>query len=347
MQINRISKEYLVFILFPLALFYWGLIYWRNLFYHFGFFVTRSLPCPVISVGNISMGGTGKTPFVEYITKYLQSRGMRVGIVSRGYGRKTTGTVIVTDGKTKPKLWQDVGDEPFMLAHNLNNVPIVVDELRYRGGMVLVKKFKIDIIILDDGFQHRALYRNLDIVLINSKDTIQNQKLLPYGSLREPWYHLSRSDILVLTKINIHKPQGLLIRKMKETGLPIIKNTIKLDKTFRSITNDQIYLKNIKNCKIYIFSAIGDPEGFIASLNQTKMIICGEKIFPDHHNYNRLDIKKIEQMAKANGADYLITTEKDLIKLSGFKFNIPLYAVKIRLEFHPKSKLEHYLQPFL
>ena len=292
MQINKISKEYLAFILFPLALFYWGLVYWRNLFYHFGFFVTRSLPCPVISVGNISIGGTGKTPLVEYITKYLQSRGMRVGIVSRGYGRKTTGTVIVTNGKTKPKLWQDVGDEPFMLAHNLNNVPIVVDEQRYRGGMLLIKKFKPDIIVLDDGFQHRALYRNLDIVLINSKDTIQNQKLLPYGSLREPWYHLSRSDILVLTKVNIHKPRGFLIRKMEETGLPIIKNTMKLDKTLRSITNNQIYLKNKKNCKIYIFSAIGDPEGFIASLNQTKMIICGGKTFPDHHNYNRLDIKK-------------------------------------------------------
>ena len=276
MQINKISKEYLAFILFPLALFYWGLVYWRNLFYHFGFFVTRSLPCPVISVGNISIGGTGKTPLVEYITKYLQSRGMRVGIVSRGYGRKTTGTVIVTNGKTKPKLWQDVGDEPFMLAHNLNNVPIVVDEQRYRGGMLLIKKFKPDIIVLDDGFQHRALYRNLDIVLINSKDTIQNQKLLPYGSLREPWYHLSRSDILVLTKVNIHKPRGLLIRKMEETGLPIIKNTIKLDKTLRSITNDQIYLKNIKNCKkipISHFFYIKFRYSFFSPIMESKVIL--------------------------------------------------------------------------
>ena len=347
MQINKIFKEYLVFILFPLALFYWGLVYWRNLFYHFGFFVIRSLPCPVISVGNISVGGTGKTPIVEHISIYLQSKGIRVGIISRGYGRKTTGTVTVTDGKIKPTFWQDVGDEPFLLAHALNNVPIVVDELRYRGGMFLIKKFKPDIIILDDGFQHRALHRDLDIVLINSKDTIRDQKLLPYGLLREPWYHLSRSDILILTKTNIYKPQTFLIRKIKETRLPMIKNTTKLDKTLRSVTNNKIPLKSIKNCKVYVFSAIGDPEGFIVSLNQTGMIICGKQIFPDHHTYNRMDIKKLEINAKRNGAEYLITTEKDLIKLDGFNTDIPVYAVKIRLKFYPESKLERYLQPFI
>ena len=346
MQTNRISKKYLVFILFPLALFYWGLIYWRNLFYNFGFFVTRSLPCPVISIGNISIGGTGKTPMVEYVSRYLQSNGMYVGIISRGYGRKTTGSVIVTDGITKPTSWEDVGDEPFMLAHSLKNVPIIVDELRYRGGMLLVKKFKPDIIILDDGFQHRSLNRDLDIVLINSRDTIQDHKLLPYGLLREPWYHLSRADILVLTKTNVHKPRAFLIRKIKETGRPKIRNTTMLDKTLRSITNNQIPLKDIKNKKIYIFSAIGDPDGFIASLNKTGTTICGKQIFTDHYVYNGVDLKGLENDAKNSGADYLITTEKDLIKLDGFKIKIPIYAVKIRLKFHPESKLKRYLQPF-
>ena len=169
MQITQ-NKEYLVWILFPLALFYWGMIYWRNLFYRFGFFITRKLPVPVISVGNITAGGTGKTPMVLALAHKLQKEGYRPAILSRGYGRNTKGAQIVSDGKTNFKSWEAVGDEPALMAKNSEGIPILVDENRFRGGMLLFEKFKPDLILLDDGFQHRSLFRDLDIVLINGKD---------------------------------------------------------------------------------------------------------------------------------------------------------------------------------
>ena len=161
-----------------MALLYWGITFWRNLFYSAGFFVTRKLPAKVISVGNITSGGTGKTPAVIYLAKMLLSQGHRVSILSRGYGRKTAGTQLVTDGKTPVTDWRNFGDEPTLMANALTGVPIVVDNNRHRGGMVLVDRFNPDIIIMDDAFQHRAIERDIDIVLINSQDSRATHKLL-------------------------------------------------------------------------------------------------------------------------------------------------------------------------
>ena len=188
------------FILLPLALFYWAIIFWRNILYNYRFFVSRKLPTKIISVGNITTGGTGKTPTVVYLAKNLIAKNYRVAILSRGYGRKTAGTQLVTDGKKKVDDWRNFGDEATLMSQKLCGVPIVVDENRYRGGLFLVDKFKPDIIILDDGFQHRSLERDIDIVLVNSQDQPEEHKMIPYGKLREPLRHLNRADMLILTK---------------------------------------------------------------------------------------------------------------------------------------------------
>ena len=124
----KVSKKYQAYLLFPLALFYWGVIYWRNLFYRFGFFVSHRLPCKVISIGNITTGGTGKTPTVIYFCRYLQEKGCRVAVLSRGYGRSTKGTIIASNGNGAQGTWQETGDEPHLMARKLKNVPIIVDE---------------------------------------------------------------------------------------------------------------------------------------------------------------------------------------------------------------------------
>ncbi|SVE34220.1 uncharacterized protein METZ01_LOCUS487074, partial [marine metagenome] len=140
------------------------MIYWRNYFYRFGFFISRKLPCKVISIGNITTGGTGKTPTVIYLCRYLQEKGFRVAVLSRGYGRSTKGTIIASNGNGAQGTWQETGDEPYLMARKLNNVPIIVDEDRFRGGLLLIEKFNPDIILMDDAFQHRAIERDLDLV---------------------------------------------------------------------------------------------------------------------------------------------------------------------------------------
>jgi len=162
-------------------------------------------------VGNITIGGSGKTPTVEYLSKLFQSKGIKVGIISRGYKRKSKQTLIVTDGITKPQSWEDFGDEPYLLAQNLENIPIVVGRSRYEAGMKMIENFDPDIIIMDDGFQHVSLYRDLDIVLVNSKDTKATHRLIPAGKLREPLSNLSRADLIILSKSNVHKPSDYLI----------------------------------------------------------------------------------------------------------------------------------------
>ncbi|MBT7514428.1 MAG: tetraacyldisaccharide 4'-kinase, partial [Candidatus Marinimicrobia bacterium] len=178
--------------LFPLAMFYWGLVYWRSLFYKYGFFVSRRLPCSVISIGNITVGGTGKTPTVIFLAEYLKGKGKRVAVLSRGYGRATKGTLMVSDGNGPNVSWEKSGDEPFLMAKKLNQIPVVVDEDRFRGGMFIMQKFNPDIILLDDAFQHRAIERDLDLILVNSGDKSFDHKLLPYGLLREPWMNINR-----------------------------------------------------------------------------------------------------------------------------------------------------------
>ena len=158
MQIKVKFKEYQRYLLSPLVLLYWGLVFWRNLFYELGFFIVQKVNCKVLSIGNLTLGGTGKTPMVVFFAIYLISLGKKVAILSRGYGRVTKGMVLVSKGDGNILCpWQDCGDEPYMIANKLKEVPVLVDENRYRGGLYLTENFNPDIIIMDDGFQHLSL----------------------------------------------------------------------------------------------------------------------------------------------------------------------------------------------
>ena len=168
---------------------------------------------------------------MEYLSKLLQSRGYKVGIISRGYKRKSKSTLLVTDGINKPESWENVGDEPFLLAHKLDNVPIVVGPSRYESGAMMIEKFKPDVILIDDGFQHLSLNRDLDIVLVNSKDIRSDHKLIPSGKLREPISNLNRADLIIITKSNIHKPSNYLINMIESLNRPTIYNEIKIKET--------------------------------------------------------------------------------------------------------------------
>ncbi len=344
MQKQKFNKNYFVFILLPFVYLYRASVFIRNFFYRYHILKTKSLPCTVISVGNITIGGSGKTPTVEYLSKLFQSKGIKVGIISRGYKRKSKQTLIVTDGITKPQSWEDFGDEPYLLAQNLENIPIVVGRSRYEAGIKMIENFNPDIIIMDDGFQHLSLYRDLDIVLVNSKDTEDTHKIIPVGKLREPITNLSRADLIILTKSNIHKPTDYLVNKIERMNRPVVYNKIELDNILLAFKGDNDSLDKIKKEKIYIFSALCDNEGFEKTMRGTGAIIVGGSKYPDHHHYTSDDLKNIDQNAKNNNANFIITTEKDMVKIHNYKSNIGLYAVRMRLLFEPEALLNKYLE---
>ena len=180
-----LNSNLIIILLLPLSILFRAIIAIRNYLYDTNRLKARTLPCKVISIGNITTGGSGTTPTVEFLSLYLKSLGKNVGIISRGYGRTSKNTKIVTDGINKPTSWEICGDEAFLLANKLDNIPIIVGKSKYDSGLKMATEFNTDIIIIDDGFQHRSLHRDLDIVLVNSKDTSKDHLPVPLGALRE------------------------------------------------------------------------------------------------------------------------------------------------------------------
>jgi len=328
------------YILFPLALFYWGVLFWRNLFYNIGFFVSNRLPCKVISVGNLTTGGTGKTPAVIFFAKWLQSKGYKAAVLSRGYGRKSKGLQLVTDGKSPARPWEKYGDEPTLMSLALNDVPIVVDEQRVRGGLFLCQKFNPDFIILDDGFQHRGLRRDLDIVLINSLDSRAEHKLLPYGLLREPWIHLRRADLMYFTKTNLKKPSTYLRSKARGAKIPFYASNMKSGSALIGLKGNSLPLSTVAGQDVLALSAVADSKSFLNTIQAAGFKVLNSFDYTDHHIYDQTDMNKLVKKFNKSGASLVITTEKDLVKLQNLNLSgIPLYALPIQFSPHPKSLL--------
>ena len=339
---NYINNPHYRIFLFPLALFYWVLMFWRNLFYNIGVFVSHSLPCKVISIGNITTGGTGKTPAVIYLAKLLKNHGQRVAVLSRGYGRSTTGTVVVSTGDNKINNWKMVGEEPALLAEKLPDIPLVVDENRYRGGIYIAKHFNPDVIILDDGFQHRTLDRDLDIVLLNSNQSGIAYKLLPYGLLREPWHHLKRSDVTILTKTNLKRPSHFISNKLNSLKIGSYNSKIVPSESLIGTKGNMISVNDMENKRTIAISGIGDPMGFELLLEKLCLKVLDHVSFDDHHRYDKSDLKIVKTIMDKQEAEYIVTTEKDLIKLRTIKHEIckKVYALPIRFSLSKNGQRE-------
>ena len=327
-------NTWLHYLLFPFSVLYRFIILFRNFCYDKKLIKTNQLPCDVISIGNISFGGTGKTPTVLYLCKMLQENKKNdIAILSRGYKRNTNGTVLVSSGNGPLKNWQAVGDESFMMAQKTKNIPIVVDSNRYRGGKFLIKNFNSKIIILDDGFQHRALSRNLDIVLINGDTKPSDYSFLTTNLIRETWISLKRADTIILTK---KKPNPLILKKIEEKKLLYINSTFK---------SSILYPKGFdRKNKALLLSGIGNPKSFEKSARSHGCIIVGIKRFKDHYSYNKKSLLKIVQLAKNLKADYILTTEKDWVKIKPLKPDFLFVVLKIELNLSEKEKMKDILK---
>jgi tetraacyldisaccharide 4'-kinase len=320
---------------------------------------SKRLPCLVISVGNITVGGTGKTPMTIYLAKMLTDSGYRVVIVSRGYGGKASKTGgIVCDGKKILLPAHMAGDEPYMMARQLHNVPIIIWSNRYQAGMLAIEKFSPHILLLDDGFQHRKLKRDLDILLLDAKHPFGNGHLLPRGTLREPIEMTQRADIMILTRSSSSAPEKLLLEQLSNHGLEVFASQTPLffsshrpylhsiilpddDKAGRFTAPSPEDPSVLNGKPVFAFSGIAKNYDFHESAATLGGRIAGYLEFSDHHEYNETDFSRISQSAKISNAEIIITTEKDYAKIAGcFKWPLPLLVIGVSISIHEDKKFQ-------
>jgi tetraacyldisaccharide 4'-kinase len=292
----------------------------RNTLFDHGALSSRRLEQPVVSVGNLSVGGSGKTPFVIALGELLKARGVRFDVLARGYRRKTRGVLVVeTDGSAA-----DFGDEPLLIARRLG-VPVIVGESRYDAGLVGEQKFQPQLHILDDGFQHRSLVRDFDIVLMTERDF--DDRLLPSGRLREPLSSLQRADAIVLPRDC--SARNLAIESFIRQGKPIWRMK-------REIVVPAAPVAPI------VFCGIARPQQFFAQVRAAGITPAAEVEFRDHHAYNRSDIERLLAMRGKLGDGGFLTTEKDVVNLGPLGEDLkPLTVAALSLTLdHPNDVVD-------
>jgi len=283
-----------------LSTMYGGVVGARNVLYDRRWLRSRSLQGPVISVGNLSVGGSGKTPFVILLGELLKARGVRFDVLSRGYGRDTRGVLLVG----LRGLPRDFGDEPLLIARRLQ-APVVVGEDRYEAGRFAEAQFGPQIHLLDDGFQHRGLTRDFDIVLVTPEDA--RDRLLPGGRLREPLRSLQRADAVVLTS-------GASAESFPVAGKMIWR-------VRRGINPQNVPPRPV------VFCGIARPQNFLLQLRAAGIDPVAEAFFRDHHAYTEKDVNELLQLQRQSEAGGFVTTEKDAVNLGGYLAALASLAV--------------------
>lgn len=307
----------------------------RGAAYRKGWLKTRRLKRPVVSVGNLTVGGTGKTPLVAYLAERLVARGWKPAILTRGYGRGRGAEVIAVEPASKrapdPR---EIGDEPALLARKLPAVPIVVGADRYQAGCLAEERFDVDVHIMDDGFQHLALARDLDIVLLDVTQTFSDGELLPAGRLREPCSALKRAQIVVLSRSQQGVPAGMEVRARE------INPHVKI---FACVTRLSLILDFANGAlhepaellgeSVLAFCGIGNARAFFTDVRKWGFSVAGEVAFGDHHVYGAGDLDRLVSRARQSGAAALITTEKDMMNFPvGWQSEFPVRACVIQTE---------------
>lgn len=335
----------------------------------------RKMLVPVISVGNLTMGGTGKTPLVMYVVRQLQKLDYRPAILSRGYGRRrkaiaeghTDGRAARTEmGPTSrgrcrqtPLLVADydqlllgpetAGDEPVLLARTLPGVPVLVGSKRVASGCYAVDNLAADCLVLDDGFQHLAMIRDLDLALFSARDLPFLARVFPGGPLREPWSALARANALIITGVDEENRQEVIrFRHFLHNQFPATPCFVGQYRPIGLLVGDQSKttpLARGRNRSWYGFAGIAKPESFRQTLQRENFMVAGFRAFADHHSYTAADYQELITAAQAQGAGGLITTEKDLVKIIPFADEYPLWA--LRVELFMEEAFDDFLRNFL
>ncbi|MBI1761671.1 MAG: tetraacyldisaccharide 4'-kinase [Acidobacteria bacterium] len=318
----------------------------RAWLYERGWLKQKQLPAPVISIGNLTVGGTGKTPCVAWLANWLQSEGHAVAILSRGYKRASTGRVEVSDGKTLLCEAAAAGDEPYLLAQSCPGVRVIVDQDRYAAGRWLAGRAPVSVFLLDDGYQHLRLQRDLNLVLIDATDELARARMVPFGRLREPLTALRRADAVIVTRADQPFDRAALettIRRHTRAQAPIFYAQHALTKLRRLDSDETCEVTDLANQPVAAFSGIARPERFLNDLGKSGMRVVWQRSFADHHRYTQAEFAGLTTEAKQAGAVGLLTTEKDAANLQAAwaaAVALPAYAAQLAFRCAEEAALQ-------
>ena len=336
------------FILSMISIGYGAIVQCRHTLYQKNIFQTKKLPCVVISIGNLTVGGTGKTPMTIHLARMIKRLGYHVGVISRGYrgsAEKIGG--VVCDGRTISMGPDIAGDEPFMIAKKLKSVPVLVGENRFKAGMRAVREFEVDVILLDDGFQHLRLERDVNLVLLDCKSPFGNGHLLPRGTLREPIGSLFRGDAFVLTRCDFCEDATINTSNRLPPDKPVFISSHRpfVSHIFKSgdisvesdlsesFTNNYDFLKGHP---AVCFSGIARNNEFMHTVNNIGCTVTRFFSFSDHHRYSGQDLKKIAAAAELTNAEFILTTAKDFVRIpKGIKWPSDFVVIDVEISFGP------------
>jgi len=314
-------------------LYYLGYSYKKNN----GLKSRKRLPRVVISIGNLTVGGTGKTPAVIALAEEAKKRGHQPCILTRGYKGKAKGPCVISNGDGPLLGVEEAGDEAFLMAEKLKNIPVIKGNDRYEAGMFALNASipEPSLFILDDGFQHWVLDRDVDILLIDSTNPFGNRKLLPSGILREPLTEIKRADIIVITKIPSHVAGSLggeddLVHEIREYNpdAPLYISS-HLPVGLKTTSGQDLPLEVISGKTVFGFCGIGNPDSFKHTLAAIHAQVRGFMTFRDHHPYSERDIRRIYDTARECAANWIVTTEKDIMRLKDFPPRDDLFSLHI------------------
>jgi len=302
--------------------------------YRHGVFRQIGMNTPVISIGNVTVGGTGKTPLAIFLARYLHEHGRHPAIVSRGYLKEGRGLVVVSDGRKILVRRRRAGDEPYLMARSLPGVPVVVGPNRAIAGYVAIARFAPDIILMDDGFQHLKVQRDLDIVVIDATNPFGNGMTLPRGTLREPPSHIHRADMIVLTRVD----QADYLRELREhihrlnPEAPIVESIHAPTALRHYQSRRDLGLRRLRGARVAALSSIGNPAAFERTLHSLGAEVIEHRRLPNHYLYRRGPLSDFVDRAREMNAEAIVTTEKDMVRFPpGFAFYIDVWVLEIAL----------------
>lgn len=321
----------------------------RNWMFDAGILKSYSAGVPVISVGNLTVGGTGKTPIVEYVVNRLLGANYKVAVLSRGYKRRSKGTVVVSDGAAVLADVQESGDEPLQIARKFPSAVVVVDEDRVRGAKKAVEQYRVQVVVLDDGFQHRRIRRDLDILVVDVERPPYAEWLLPAGTRREPMSGIKRADTIVLSRSLPDRDSRVRERLSRLSKKPQLGVQFLPKVLVRLTDGSTLQPRDIRNKSCFAFCGIARPEVFERSVREMGVHVNGFRAFPDHYQYSETDMESLLRGSKQVFPDLWITTEKDAVRLmnQGMKQildSVPLYYLELETRFNDSVTFSDLLQ---
>lgn len=332
-------------ILAPLGALYGAVIRARMALYRGGALRVHRVDAPVLSVGNITTGGTGKTPLVEWLARAVARSGKRVCILTRGYGRTDERErVVVSDGEALLADARRAGDEPRLLAESLQGVAAVLSDAdRVAAARWAIANLQSEVFILDDGFQHLRIARDLDIVTVDATNPFGGGRLLPRGRLREPAGGLTRADLVVITRADQSTDIDELRREIERLSgaSPALLSQMR-SRGVRALSREgkgELLSINAQPQPFAAFCAIGNPDAFFAQVKNEGHALACTRAFKDHHVFSQSDVEAIERQARDAGALALLTTAKDAVKLRSLRFELPCFILEIEIEFDDEDIL--------